>query len=465
VDRGTVPTIEHRWRQFSVFRLLLAVLACAGGSGCSMLETANTPSTPQSTRLAWLTNWVSQPIDLAPGFDIAELKPAPKPPVVEPQNLLEITVWDLFELGRPYSYPARVSDDFQIDVPMLGNVDVENRTIGQVEATLVDRFRTGEFLLNPRVIVRSLDAPVIKVQVTGAVTRPGYVELTRADRSAYAAILSAGSLSKLAGTQVAITHSTIIESANPASEIPGSRSVETFLPEPDGAPVRLSEYHEEMEAPGEPRAPSQRANTVEEFSVSPGAPRRPGSPGSRGLYCIDLPAKESETSAPEEAGRVSISSRSESESQARRPTTPQLTDRNTKTVWFDVSQGLERDALKAIVLQEGDIVTVKATAQPLRIAGNVNRAGFYPLPPGRSLNVWQAVELAGGLRDEEVPLKISLHRPASEGRSALRWTLSVADYSQHPTASPVVEPGDELHIEPTTGSKIKRVVRNVWSKP
>jgi protein involved in polysaccharide export with SLBB domain len=143
----------------------------------------------------------------------------------------------------------------------------------------------------------------------------------------------------------------------------------------------------------------------------------------------------------------------------------QQPEKNTTTVWYDVSLASERDTLKAISLHEGDVVTIKAAAQPLRIGGHVNRAGLYPLPPGRSVNVWQAIELAGGVRDEEVPLNISLQRPASEGRSARRWTLSVADYSQHPSASPLVEPGDELHVEPTAGSKIKRVVRNVWSKP
>ena len=186
-----------RW--LVICRALLAVAVCAGGSGCTLLETAS-PAAPRSTPLSLLTNWVSQPIEVAPGFVVEEIKPAPVPPTVAPQNVLEVTVWDLYEPGRPHTFPVRVSDERQIEVPLLGIVGVENRTIPQVETALVEGYRQGEFLLNPRVIVRSLDAATIKVQVTGAVNRPGYIELNRVDRSAYAAILTAGGLSKTAGT-------------------------------------------------------------------------------------------------------------------------------------------------------------------------------------------------------------------------------------------------------------------------
>ena len=35
----------------------------------------------------------------------------------------------------------------------------------------------------------------------------------------------------------------------------------------------------------------------------------------------------------------------------------------------------------------------------------------YPLPTGRSLNVWQA-DLGGGVRVHDVPLNVTLIRPA-----------------------------------------------------
>ncbi len=115
-------------------------------------------------------------------------------------------------------------------------------------------------------------------------------------------------------------------------------------------------------------------------------------------------------------------------------------------------------------LGDGDEVIVKAAALPVRIGGVVLQPGAYPLPTGRTLNVWQALELGGGVRVRDVPLNITLIRPAAEGRAARRWVLSVDDFNRHPTASPLVEPGDVLHVEPTTGSKLKRAARDLWNK-
>jgi protein involved in polysaccharide export with SLBB domain len=446
--------------------MLLAAILCACGPGCATLDTPS-PTAPQPTALSWLTNWVSQPIEMAPGFDVDTIKPSPAPLTVAPQNVLEVTVWDLYEPGKPYSYPVRVTDEFKIEVPMLGEVDVENRTIAQVESALVESLRSGEYLLHPRVVVRSLDAPMIKVQVTGAVNRPGYVELTTADRSAYAAIMSAGGLNKMAGTQVAVTRPALAASPERSVMPRIDPSVERPAEESDDRPAESVENSEPASEPEEPRVPVQRANTVEDLSVSPGPPTVRSAPEKRGMFsvsdegvsgAVDPPAGKFEYGTPDKAP---LSSKPDKSRGSGRP----VQKNEPATVWYDVSQPRERDQLKAIVLLEGDVVTVKTAAQPLRIGGIVNRPGMYPLPPGRNLNVWQAIDLAGGVRDEKVPLNITLVRPAAEGRGARRKFLSVAAYEEHPAASPQVEPGDELHVEPTTGSKIKRVVRDVWSKP
>jgi protein involved in polysaccharide export with SLBB domain len=469
VLRGIVPTNKNSLRQSPVRRMLLVALSCAGGAGCTVLDTSS-PAATQPTALSWLTPWVSQPIEMAPGFDVEEIKPAPARPTVAPQNVLEVTVWDLYEPGKPYSYPVRVSDDFKIDVPMLGQVDVENRTILQVESALVDGFRAGEYLLNPRVIVRSLDAAIIKVQVAGAVSRPGYVELTRADRSVYAAVLSAGGLTKMAGTQVAVTRAASRELPERPGETRGNPPVERAAAHVEDRPLESIEDAASPVEHYETHAPLQRANTVEEFSVSPSPPLVPPSVQSRGLYLVPDYGSTGAAEASSAANDYSGDGR-----ESKVPGQARVTNSRARalpaqgveasTVWYDVSLARDRDALRATELSEGDMVTVKTATQPLRINGIVNRPGEYPLPIGRRLNVWQAIELAGGVGDEDVPLNITLSRPAAEGRPPRHWPVSVPAYDQHPPASPLVEPGDELHVVPTTGSKIKRVVRNVWSKP
>jgi len=440
----------------------------AGGllAGCAMLETTP-PTATQPTALSWLTNWVNQPMDMAPGFDVELIKPEPRPVAVAPDNLLEITVWDLYEPGKPYSFPVRVSNRFTIEAPFLGEVPVQGRTIQEIEADLSDRFRNGEYLLNPRILVRSLDAPLVKVQVTGAVNRAGFVELARIDPSVYAAIVSAGGLRKTAGTQVAVTRRAVAVTAS-ATKRHESQS--------DQPPATNASEAAGTVAANVPRPPALRANSVDEVSVSPAAPViRPaaareavGQGLDQGVFSVNEPipgALPATVPPPGNASGDSLNATTgDLRANGRSPDSP-TGDREPSTVWYDVTLERDREHLKSLQLADGDSVIVKAATPPLRIGGIVNRPGAYPLPPGRTLNVWQAIDLAGGIRDESVPLNITLLRPAGEGRSAQRWFLNVPAYDSHPSTSPNVEHGDVLHVEPTTGSKIKRAVGDLWNKP
>ncbi len=466
--------IRPALRLTPVFVWMVGLLA-----GCAMLEM--TPhSANQPTPLSWLSNWVSQPMEMAPGFDVESIKPEAKAAAVAPDNLLEITVWDLYEPGKPHSFPVRISNGLTIEAPLLGEIPVQGRTIPEIESDLADRYRDGEYLLNPRILVRSLDAPLLKVQVTGAVNRGGFVELTRTDPSVYAAIVSAGGLSKSAGTEVAVTRRAValadsaarhheLRSDGPATTSSGATadmSATTGIPAAVGVPVH------EVATPNEPRAPEQRANSVNELSVSPTAPAvRPSSAGGRfgqGYYFVGEEQNvEPPVIHPSSGGNQdgSLAGSTPVVEPNRHDPVSTESEPLSSTVWYDMALARDRELLKAVQLADGDSVTVKTATPPLRIGGFVNRPGAYPIPPGRILNVWQAIELAGGMRDGDVPVNITLLRPAGEGRGAQRWYLSVPTYDKHPANSPSVEHGDVLHVEPTTGSKIKRAVGDLWNKP
>ncbi len=466
-----MPRILARFRP--AVRLATAFVWGSGMlAGCAMLEM--TPhSASQPTPLSWLTNWVSQPMEMAPGFDVESIKPEPRPVTVAPDNLLEITVWDLYEPGKPYTFPVRVSNRLTIEAPFVGEVPVQGRTIAEIEGDLVGRFREGEYLLNPRILVRSLDAPLLKVQVNGAVNRGGFVELSRNDASVYAAIVSAGGLSKTAGTEVAVAR----RSAAPTDT--GVRHHEVRLEEPVTAtsstvpdlPVTVGMPTAAEPAPSETHEPVQRANSVDELSVSPTASAaRRGTSGrfGQGYYFIGEEQNvEPPAINPAAAGRQSSSPPGAAQhiEGADHDRFSSAGEHVPATTWYDMTLARDRELLKSVQLADGDGVIVKAASPPLRIGGFVNRPGTYPIPPGRILNVWQAIELAGGTRDESVPVNITLLRPAGEGRGAQRWYLSVPAYDKHPANSPGVEHGDVLHVEPTTGSKIKRAVGDLWNRP
>jgi len=402
-------------------RRLIPLPACLAGaltlclSGCAVFDKAPAEAS-QGSAFSWLTNWVSQPFDVAPGFDVESLRPEPKPAYVSPGDLLEVTVWDLNEPGQPYTFPVRVSDKRTIEVPLLSEFSVVDRTVPEIESGLVHGYRAGEFLLNPRILVRPLDPPTVKVQASGAVQRPGYVELSRTDTSVYAALMSAGGLRKTASTQVAVIRRTArLNGDSGASE---ARSRNSSRGMPIVTPLTTP--------------PEGHANSLDELSVTSAA------------RAHEVPAV-SQTAAQEESGII-----------LPEGVAPQ---------WFNLTRAEDRDALRSLRLVEGDEVIVKAALAPIRIGGVVRRPGAYPLPPGRNLDVWQAIDEAGGVVIADSPLNITLIRPAAEGRPARRWFLHVEQYDQHPPTSRLLEAGDVLHIEPTTGSKIKRAVGDLWSKP
>ena len=463
------------------FALLMASLvAVLGNAGCNLFETASTTTTTQPGALSWLTNWASQPMEMAPAFDLNEIKPVLAPPFVTSGNMLEVAIWDLYEPGQPYTFPVRVSVERRIEIPLLGEVDVRDQTIPQVESFLIESFRADEYLQNPRIIVRSLDVPMIKVQLTGAVNRPGMVELSRNDRSIYAAILSAGGLSKTASAEIAVTRAPVLLKPGRTTVAKPDVNQATHVADQPGTLVDSSK--EPQIRTDDPRKPMQRANFVEEFSIAPEQtdPRSmPPNSTSRGLFAVDdnAPATRSETAQRQTRPLASqtTTARDLPPSRMDEPSDRNLQPASTAVrnvgeseatiTWYNITQPPDRDLLKQLILSEGDMVTVKAADLPLRIIGMVERPGQFPLLPGRSMTIWQAIDAAGGVRDPETPLNITLIRPASEGRTARRWTISMPSYTQHPAASPQVEPGDELHIAPTAGSKIKKAVRGVWSRP
>jgi protein involved in polysaccharide export with SLBB domain len=425
------------------FAFLIASLAALLPGGCALLRT-EPAAAPQGSAFAWLTNWVSQPMDASGGFDVESLRPDPRPATVAPDDLLEITIWDLYEQGKPYTFPVRVSEKLKVEVPYLGEFPVADRSQAQIETSLVETYKTSEYLVNPRVLVRSLDPPTVKVRVNGAVQRAGYVELSRTDTSVYAALVSAGGVNKTAGTQIAVVRRSQPYAEAASSAVTGGASEaadrSSSKPTDSGSGTERSAQH---------------ANSVETLAVDSGA--KPD-------YLVEFQMRR-ENSALVLGETKHTQAHLSPKELATHRNNGSAGPRGEPTTVFDVTNRGDREALRALQLADGDEVIVKAVVPPVRIGGVVERPGSYPLPAGRSVNVWQAIEMAGGVHVPDVPLNITLIHPATEGRPAGRKSLHVAEYGKHPLESPLVEPGDVLHVEPTAGGKIKRAVGDLWSIP
>jgi polysaccharide biosynthesis/export protein len=119
------------------------------------------------------------------------------------EDLLEITIFNIPEAeGKitPRTVTARVSQQGQISLPLLGELNIKGLTIPEIE----QRLRQGydRYIFNPQVGV-SVKEFRQKVSIIGAIQRPGVFELT-GPKTLIEMLAVAGGVSEKAGSQVHI---------------------------------------------------------------------------------------------------------------------------------------------------------------------------------------------------------------------------------------------------------------------
>lgn len=114
--------------------------------------------------------------------------------VLQPQDLLKVQVFKEEDLERE----LRISQESTITLPLIGNVDLKNKTVRQAEE-LIRRLYDADFLVNPQVNLIVLEYAPRSVDVVGAVNTPGVVYFPKEEGlTLLGAISRAGSFSRLA---------------------------------------------------------------------------------------------------------------------------------------------------------------------------------------------------------------------------------------------------------------------------
>jgi polysaccharide biosynthesis/export protein len=136
-----------------------------------------------------------------PTGTIATSNPAPSHKL-QPMDLVKLQVFQEADLDRD----LRVSQDHKIVVPLVGIVDVRNRTVRETELLLTELYRK-DFLVNPQINLTVMEYSQRTINVLGAVNTPGSVvippekEITLLD-----AIARSGGFSRLANrSKVSLT--------------------------------------------------------------------------------------------------------------------------------------------------------------------------------------------------------------------------------------------------------------------
>jgi len=126
--------------------------------------------------------------------------------VIQPGDVLEVTMVTDFTKLTTTTTPLRVADDGTIVVPLVGRLMVGGMEVEQAEQFLNAESVARGVFRNPCMTLTMKQCRTRRVTVVGAVNKPGTHELPRGSSSLLAALLAAEGLSKEAGTEVEIRH-------------------------------------------------------------------------------------------------------------------------------------------------------------------------------------------------------------------------------------------------------------------
>lgn len=125
---------------------------------------------------------------------------------VEPHDILSITVWRHTEFNPPPQFVALsgtiasqasgqpgylIDHNGYIFFPLVGNIHVAGKTVGQVRELLTKRL--SKYIVNPQISVRVADFRSKKIYILGEIMRPGLLPLNDQVMSITDAITLAGS--------------------------------------------------------------------------------------------------------------------------------------------------------------------------------------------------------------------------------------------------------------------------------
>jgi polysaccharide biosynthesis/export protein len=134
---------------------------------------------------------------------------------VGPEDRLRIEILGVDELSREY----RVNGAGNVLMPLIGQVQVAGKTLGEVEAAVAEAYAES-YLRNPQVSAEVTEYRSQQFTVVGAVENPRVYNTTR-QTTLIEALAMAGGISREAGNQVYLTDRII----DPETSQPGTRTL------------------------------------------------------------------------------------------------------------------------------------------------------------------------------------------------------------------------------------------------
>jgi polysaccharide export outer membrane protein len=90
--------------------------------------------------------------------------------VLQPSDLIRVMVFQEPDLQRE----VRITQEYTITLPLIGTIEVRNKTVRQVEELIHDLYNK-DYLVNPQINLTVLEYTQRTVKVLGAVNQPGAI--------------------------------------------------------------------------------------------------------------------------------------------------------------------------------------------------------------------------------------------------------------------------------------------------
>jgi len=365
---------------------------------------------------------------------------------IVPDDVLELTMPTILRIVTAESpevpeqvtpYVCRVSERGTITLPVVGEIEVGEKSLAEIESAIIDMYYPQYAVTRPSVFARVLEYKTAKVSITGAVKKPGLYELRSDKKSLVSLLMEAGGIIDEGAALIRIIRPEEIapDDAETLKEAIGD-SLEQML--------RLITERAHIQAIEVAVAPAiyPKHNEIE---VQP-AFEQIAPPSTVGRFVMK------QNSSSDEVLEKSPELRRKTKSgKPQKPKSIVLPVKGYNIPFADVA------------LRDGDSVVVERLEQPLiTVIGLVNKPGNFLYPPDVQYNLMQVLGFAGGLDLATEPHYATVYRLKSDGE-IINAIFKIIDGSKLTEAlSTLIKPGDIIAVEHTPRTRTKLFLDRVF---
>ncbi len=395
----------------------------------------------------------------------ADLLPIPQAYRIGPGDQLEVTIYDLIEMGQPERYDIIVDPRGDIELPQLGRLTVTGLTTE--EATETVRNAMKRLVAEPLASVVARGQRQQTYNIIGDVQSPGPYFIPRADYRLLEAITAGGRFDENVQEiyvirQVPLTDDVTGRLPTPAAPESGKQEdgsnlldvIDQIAPPPSGAQPQPTEPPPPaVPMPSEPapaRQPEQPAPIVD-------LPENQPQPQSRPVEEVSQPESEP-------GSWIFVNGKwVQSTRTARQPSTPSAEGQNLITqrvIRIPMRDLLAGKQSVNIVIRPGDVIRVPAPPAGLYyVTGQVARPGVYQLPTTGGVTLMRAVAGAGGFDNLAIPERTELTRIVGHNREAT-ILLDGKAIGKRTQPDVWIKPNDVINVGTTWWALPVAVIRN-----